>query len=80
MLYLFDDPEQPNRLGVESDSMEVRVFFVYRPGAFEPMDVPSDRDRYEDLVFENTWKRSPRFESLTVEYTSRTSTLYHAPR
>jgi hypothetical protein len=79
-LYLFDDPDQPNRLGIESDSFEVRVLFVYRGGAFQPMDVPGDRNRADDLVFENTWKRTPRFESLTVEYTSRTSTLYSAPR
>ena len=74
-----DDPDGPNRLGIESDTLEVRVFFVYRPGAFQPMDTLGQQNA-DDLVFENTWKRTPRFESLTVEYTSRTSTLYHVAR
>jgi hypothetical protein len=74
-LYLLDDPDAANRLGLESETAEVRFYFVYRPGAFVPQDVTSGE--IEDLVFENSWKQTPRLQRVSLEYTSRTSTLTH---
>jgi hypothetical protein len=76
-LYVFDDPNALNRLGLESETVELRFYFVYRPGAFLPQDVASGSRDLEDLVFENAWKESPWLRGVTVEYTNRTSTLDH---
>jgi hypothetical protein len=74
VLYVFDDPEAANRIGKESDNLEIRVYFVYRPGSFLPQDIPS-LGGWDIQRFENTWKRTPWFKELDVEYTSRTTTL-----
>ena len=79
-LYAFDDPEAANALGLESEVAEFRVFFVYRPGAYLPQDGARETGSFEDLVFENSWKRSPSLKSFTLEYTSRTSTLSRSRR
>lgn len=74
-LYLFDDPEAVNRLGVESETAEFRVFFVFRPGAYIPQDSASGQTLRDEFGYENAWKHSPVLRSFTVDYTSRTSTL-----
>jgi hypothetical protein len=79
-LYVFDDKDEPNRLGIESDTMEMRAYFVYRPGAYRAIDATGQRGEYDDVVFENTWKMTPALKSVTVEYTNRTTTRYHGER
>lgn len=79
-IYVFDDPEAENRIGIESGTAEFRVFFVYRPGAFLAQDAESDPGAFDEMVFENSWKRTPSLMSLTLEYTSRTSTLNQSVR
>ena len=79
-LYLFDDPEAANRLAVESETAEFRVFFVFRPGAFIPQDSASGQAIFDEFGYENAWKMSPKLRSFTVEYTSRTSTLNRSIR
>ena len=79
-LYLFDDPEAANRLAVESETAEFRVYFVFRPGAYIPQDSGSGQSMLDDFGYENAWKHTPVLRSFTVEYTSRTSTLNRAIR
>jgi hypothetical protein len=76
-LYVLDDPEAANRLALEAETCEFRFFFVYRPGAFVPRDANSGRGSLDDLIFENAWKQTPWLRGVTLEYTSRTSTLDH---
>ena len=77
-LYLCDDPEAANRLAVESETAEFRVYFVFRPGAYIPQDSGSGQSMLDDFGYENAWKHTPVLRSFTVEYTSRTSTLNRA--
>ena len=74
-IYVFDAPEAANSLGVESDLAEFRIYFVYRAGAFTPQDLPGSGGGVEDLVYENAWKETPWVKEVSVEYTSRTTTL-----
>ena len=79
-IYVFDDPEAANRLGLEAETAEFRVFFVYRSGAFVPQDALADQSSLEEVLFQNAWKRSPALLSITAEYTSRTSRLASTPQ
>lgn len=75
-VYVLDAPEAANLLGVESDLAEFRVFFVYRPGAFIPQDLGGGgQGGLDDMIYENAWKETPWLKELSVEYTSRTTTL-----
>jgi hypothetical protein len=58
-LFRFDRPAEegsPNRIGMQGDRIEVRVFFRYQPGAYDPLGVSQ------------AWKASPRLRSLRVDY------------
>jgi hypothetical protein len=79
-LYLFGDPEAANKIGLECDTAEFRIFYVYRPFAWTPQDLPaSGGGADEDLVFSNYWKQTPWLKEFTVEYTNRTTRRYRSP-
>ncbi|MHC5019407.1 MAG: hypothetical protein ACYTGX_04715 [Planctomycetota bacterium] len=61
-LYQFTDAMAQNVLNVQGDTVEVRVFFEYRPGAHER--VGSGPDQYT----RPGWKQSPILHQLRVEY------------
>jgi hypothetical protein len=50
------DEEHPNRIEMQGDLLEARVYFEYEPGAFRP-DFTSD-----------AWKETPVLESIAVDY------------
>jgi hypothetical protein len=80
-LYLLDDPEAANRLGLESESLEMRIYFTFRPGAFTPLDVAYGQAALgDDLLYENAWKASPWLREVSIEYTSQTTTLGRSSR
>jgi hypothetical protein len=58
-LYEFRKPQDEsnaNRIGMQGDSIEVRAYFEYEPGAFQP-DFTSD-----------SWKETPVLESVSMQY------------
>jgi hypothetical protein len=77
-LYLFDDPDSANRLDLEADTAEFRVFFPYLQGAFVPQDLAKDARDRDTLEMENAWKQTPWLRSFSVEYVNRTKERYSA--
>ena len=51
------------------------MYFVYRPNAFIPQDLEGTGGGLSDLIYENAWKETPWLKEISVEYTSRTTTL-----
>jgi len=57
-LFLFQDPADggpPNRIGMQGDLLEIRVFFRYESGAYDPRGVSQ------------AWKDTPWLRSIRVE-------------
>ncbi|BBM88144.1 type II secretion system protein GspK [Candidatus Uabimicrobium amorphum] len=54
-LYEFTDPKAENRIDVTGDLLEIRVYFVYKNGAFR----------------RGIWKESPLLQSLDITYLQR---------
>ena len=71
-LMILDNPEEANRMGFEASTAEFRVYFVYKPNAYEFTDLPGDLLSAEDPVLTNYWKRSPWMSAFTTSYTNRT--------
>ena len=72
-LLVFADMDGENRLDIESETADLRVYFRFRPNAWVPQDLPASAAS-GDLVFANAWKRSPRLQEVTLEYLNRTVT------
>lgn len=72
-LLVFGDMDGENRLDIESETADMRVYFRFRPSAWVPQDLPGSGGG-SDLVFANAWKRSPRLQEVTLEYVNRTVT------
>jgi hypothetical protein len=60
-LYVFTDPAAENVLGCQGDSIEVRVYFVYKENAFQS----------------TSWKSTPKFKNLEVRYAQPLRVLLH---
>jgi hypothetical protein len=52
-LYMFGDPDDENRIGVQADKVEIRVFMTYNSGAY----------------LTDVWKTTPTLERYDIEYT-----------
>jgi hypothetical protein len=62
-LYEIADPKRPEMLNVQSDRIEVRMFFVYEAGAWDPTaDVATD-----------AWKETPWIKSVRLEHLAPTT-------
>jgi hypothetical protein len=72
-LLVFGDMNGENRIDLESETADMRVYFRFRPTAWVPQDLPGSGGS-GDLVFANAWKRSPRLQEVTLEYLNRTMT------
>jgi hypothetical protein len=70
-LYLITNPHEENRLDIRSDRIEVRVLFVYQPGAYQRSE------EGDDFVMPNEWKDTPRLKALRIEYIAPKTVLYH---
>ncbi len=88
-LFYFDDvgdqligqSKDGNLLGIESDTAEFRVYFVYKSNAFIPVD---DAGRQtggarDEVTLTNSWKLTPWLRSFTLNYFTRTMSRYRAP-
>lgn len=70
---------QGNRLDIESDTAEFRLYFVYKPNAFESVDAARQGvGQSDDPILTNTWKQTPWLRSFTVNYFSRTEVRHRA--
>ncbi|MBN1417970.1 MAG: hypothetical protein JXP34_04295 [Planctomycetes bacterium] len=67
-LYIFTDPEGDNRIDRVADTIEIRVYFRYLPGAY---------GRLGPEVYADDWKMSPRIRDIVVEYENPTRILEH---
>jgi hypothetical protein len=72
-LLVFSSMDGENRVEVESETADIRVYFLYKANAWLPQDAPAAGASSEDLIFENAWKRSPRLQEITLEYVNRTT-------
>jgi hypothetical protein len=72
-LLVFGNMAGENRIEVESDTADLRVYFLYKPNCWLPQDLPSDAQNRDELTFQNAWKRTPKFQELTLEYVNRTT-------
>lgn len=54
-IYEFTDPKAENRIDVSGDLLEIRVYFIYKNGAFS----------------RGIWKESPLLQSLDITYLQR---------
>jgi hypothetical protein len=65
-LYRFQDsdPDQPNYINRAGDRLELRVFFKYLEGAFDPVDLRS-----------HDWKRTAELRSLGLVYFDESQVL-----
>jgi len=86
-LFLFDSTGEANlgngivgnRLGLEADTAEFRVYMVYKANAFDPVDAArSGVNAGDDPILVNWWKQTPWMESFSLNYFSRTATRYRA--
>jgi hypothetical protein len=86
-LFLFADPggspigqgKHGNTLGLESDTAEFRMYFVYKPNAFVGVDAAQVSGVGGELpILSNTWKQTPWVSSFTLNYYSRTMTRHRA--
>jgi hypothetical protein len=77
-LFILDDPEEANRISVESGAAQFRIFFVYKPNAYEFIDLPGSSSG-DEPVLTNHWKKSPWLSSFSVGYTSRTRHIRSTP-
>ncbi|MFG0316914.1 MAG: hypothetical protein ACF8XB_06555, partial [Planctomycetota bacterium JB042] len=69
-LFQFELPggdQRPNLIGRQGDSLELRVFTRYKPGAFDPTPLDPTR-RGGDRGGANDWKRAPRMSLLGVDW------------
>ncbi len=79
-LFVLDDPEEANRISVEAGAAQFRIFFVYKPNAYEFIDLPGGGDNLgDDPVLVNHWKKSPWLSSFSVGYTNRTRHIRSTP-
>ncbi len=77
-LYVFDDPEELNKLGFESNTAQFRIYYVYKPNAFVGVDMPRGSEAGsadDEEPLQNAWKKTPWLRSFTVSYTNRTRTV-----
>ncbi|MDJ0521092.1 MAG: hypothetical protein QNJ90_03355 [Planctomycetota bacterium] len=86
-LFVFDDigdatiggRMKGNRLDVEADTAEFRVYFMYKPNAFESVDAARQGSGFtDDPILSNTWKQTPWLRSFSVNYFSRTEVRHRA--
>ncbi len=86
-LFLFDNPGSAsiggkalgNSLDLEADIAEFRLYFVYKPNAFESLDMARHGNGVnEDSILTNTWKQTPWLRSFSVNYFSSTQVRHRA--
>ena len=51
-IYRFDDPSEPNWIGVRGDQVEIRVHFPFKQGAWR----------------DDGWKVAPKLKAIRVKY------------
>ena len=79
-LFVLDDPEEANRISVEAGSAQFRIYFVYKPNAYEFVDLPGGGGaELDEPVLVNHWKKSPWLSSFSVGYTNRTRHIRSTP-
>ena len=87
-LFLYDDVgaadigagRHGNGLNIEADSAEFRIYYVYKPNAFLPLDTARQGAQAgaQDAILSNYWKQTPWLRAFHVNYFSRTHSLYKA--
>ena len=66
-LFLFDAPtykDEPRKIGMQGKVLDLRLFTVYKPGAFDPVNFLSQ-----------AWKTAPTLKSVKVVYEAPTVVL-----
>jgi hypothetical protein len=70
-LFVFGRMEGANRLEVESETADMRVYFLFKPNCWKVQDFARTGTNKE-ILFVNPWKRSPMLQEITLEYLNRT--------
>jgi len=77
-LFLFDDPEGANKLDLEADTIEMRIYFPYLANQYKPQELDTAASDPDEQVFENAWKATPWLQQFGIEYVNRTRVRYSA--
>ncbi|MDE0959325.1 MAG: hypothetical protein OSB09_00930 [Planctomycetota bacterium] len=68
-LYLFDDPDDANRLGRFGDAIEIRIHYRHRKGAFGLTR--------QSGIWNDEWKHLPILKSVAIEHRKEWRILHH---